>query len=67
AAHGALHVLVNNAGIALAGSTFEMSVEDWRRQLAVNLDGVFLGLKHGVPLMSSSGGGSVVNMSSTAG
>lgn len=67
AAHGALHVLVNNAGIALAGSTFEMSVEDWRRQLAVNLDGVFLGLKHGVPLMSRSGGGSVVNMSSTAG
>lgn len=62
-----LHILVNNAGIALSGSTFEMSYQDWRRQLAVNLDSVFLGMKHGIPLMARSGGGSVVNVSSIAG
>ena len=63
----ALHILVNNAGIAWAGSILEMSLVDWRRQQAINLEGVFLGIKHGVPLMRSSGGGSIVNISSVAG
>jgi len=44
-----LDVLVNNAGIALVSSIVSMSLEDFHRQNAINLDGVFLGLKHGIP------------------
>ncbi len=64
---GRLDILVNNAGIGLAGPVTEMSLADWRRQTAVNLDGTFLGVKHGLPLMRESGGGSIVNVSSIAG
>ena len=68
ARHGRLDILVNNAGIAVSGSVLEMSLADWRRQTAVNLDGVFLGVKHAIPLMRASGdGGSIINMSSVAG
>jgi len=68
ARHGRLDILVNNAGIAIPGSTIEMTLADWRRQTAVNLDGVFLGCKHAIPLMRASGdGGSIINMSSVAG
>jgi NAD(P)-dependent dehydrogenase (short-subunit alcohol dehydrogenase family) len=64
---GGLHILVANAGIGIMGSAIDMSLADWRRQMAVNVDGVFLTVKHGVPLMRRSGGGSVVMMSSVAG
>ena len=66
-AFGGLHILVNNAGIGIGGSILEMTLEDWQRQQAINLDGVFLGLKHGIPAMRDSGGGSIINISSVAG
>ena len=59
---GALNVLVNNAGIAVASSIVEMSLEDFRRQNAVNVDGVFLGTKYAIPLMSESGPSSIINI-----
>ncbi|MBL8554620.1 MAG: glucose 1-dehydrogenase [Phenylobacterium sp.] len=68
ARHGRLDILVNNAGIGIGGPILEMKLSDWRRQTAINLDGVFLGVKHGIPLMRESGdGGSIVNISSVAG
>ena len=68
ARHGRLDILVNNAGIGIGGSVLDMTLADWRRQTAINLDGVFLGVKHAIPLMRVSGaGGSIVNISSVAG
>ena len=62
---GRLDILVNNAGIAIAGQITELSLADWHRQLGINLDGVFLGTKHGLPLMRAGGGGSLINIAST--
>ena len=64
---GGLHILVANAGIGIMGSAIDMSLADWHRQMAVNVDGVFLTVKYGIPAMRRSGGGSVVMMSSVAG
>lgn len=64
---GALHVLVNNAAICIAKPLLEMPYETWKRELAINLDSVFLGTKAALPLMAQSGGGSVINISSVAG
>lgn len=64
-AFGRLDVLVNNAGISTARPATEMTLEEWRRVMAVNLDGVFLGTKHAVRAMRSGGrGGAIVNVSS---
>ena len=62
-----LNVLVNNAGICIAVPLAEMSLESWRRQLAINLDGVFFGTKLAMPLLAKSGNGSIINVSSVAG
>jgi NAD(P)-dependent dehydrogenase (short-subunit alcohol dehydrogenase family) len=51
----------------MAPSIVEMSLADWRRQTAVNLDGVFLSVKYCIPLMRRSGGGSIIMTSSIAG
>ncbi|MEM9620565.1 MAG: glucose 1-dehydrogenase [Pseudomonadota bacterium] len=67
AEYGGLHVLVNNAGIGIGGSILDLSLEDWQRQQAINLDGVFLGIKHSIPAMRDTGSGSIINMSSVAG
>jgi NAD(P)-dependent dehydrogenase (short-subunit alcohol dehydrogenase family) len=64
---GGLHILLNNAGIAIGAPITEMSLEDWRVQTAINIDGVFLGCKYSIPAMTESGGGSIINVSSVAG
>jgi NAD(P)-dependent dehydrogenase (short-subunit alcohol dehydrogenase family) len=64
---GALHILVNNAGICISARLLDMSFDAFKRQNAVNIDGVFLGTKAALPLIEKSGGGSIVNLSSVAG
>jgi len=65
--HERLNVLVNNAGISFAKAIDEMSLEDWRRVVAVNLDGVFLGTKWAIKAMKLGGGGSIINVASVSG
>jgi NAD(P)-dependent dehydrogenase (short-subunit alcohol dehydrogenase family) len=65
---GRLDGAINNAGTTgPSNPTADYSVEDWNRVLALNLTGVFLGLKHEIPPMVAQGGGSIVNTSSGAG
>lgn len=69
---GGLDILVNNAGIFWLKAMAKTSIEDFRRMQAVNVEGVFLGMKHAIPAIAKRadrwpGGGAVVNISSVAG
>jgi NAD(P)-dependent dehydrogenase (short-subunit alcohol dehydrogenase family) len=64
---GKLDILVNNAGISLRMPLEEFPVETWDSIMAVNVKGVFLGMKHAIPPMRKGGGGCIINMSSIAG
>jgi len=63
---GKLDVLVNNAGILIAGDVAHTTLDNWKRVQAVNGDGVFLGCKLAIPLMEKNGGGSIINISSNS-
>lgn len=65
--HGRLDGLVNNAGLIHVGHVEETALEDFRRIMAVNAEGVFLGCKLAWPLLRRSEAASIVNVSSTAG
>lgn len=65
---GGLHIAVNNAGIGgPLAPTGEYPVEGWDKVIAINLSGVFYGMRYQIPAMLSSGGGSIVNMASILG
>jgi 3alpha(or 20beta)-hydroxysteroid dehydrogenase len=64
---GKLHILVNNAGTIARQGIVDTTLEAWNRTLAVNLTGAMLGMKYCAPAIRDSGGGSIINISSTAG
>ena len=67
AAMGGISVLVNNAGISRGGNIEQLSFEDWKLVMSVNVDSVFLGTKHALKYMRQSQPGSIINISSIAG
>ena len=62
-----LDILVNSAGMVLIADVEQITLEDWRKVHAVNLDGTFLGCKHGLIVMKEFGAGSIINLSSVSG
>jgi len=66
AQHGRLDVLVNNAAILQVGDINGETLEGWQRMMKINADSVFLGVQNALPLIEKSGGGSIINMSSSA-
>lgn len=66
---GALHGLVNNAGITGPHNTsiVDYEIEDWKAVIDTDINGVFYGMKYGIPAILKSGGGSIVNLSSSNG
>jgi meso-butanediol dehydrogenase/(S,S)-butanediol dehydrogenase/diacetyl reductase len=66
-AFGRLDVLYNNATLMEVGPIAHLTLEGWNRTLAVNLTGVFLGMKQALPVMRKQGGGAIVNTASISG
>ena len=64
---GRLDVLVNNVGHAAVRSITETTLSEWRATMAINLDSVFLGTRAMLPLLTASGHGAIVNLSSVRG
>lgn len=67
AAMGGISVLVNNAGVSRGGDIEQLSFEDWKLVMGVNVDSVFLGTKHALKYMRQNQPGSIINISSIAG
>lgn len=65
--YGRLDILVNNAGVGAGKNIEQLTLEDWRWVMSVNLDGVFLGTKYAIEAMKPGGGGSIVNIASIEG
>jgi NAD(P)-dependent dehydrogenase (short-subunit alcohol dehydrogenase family) len=63
--HGRVDIMVANAGIATVSPLAEMSLEEWRSLMSVNLDGVFLCIKHAAKPMAEAGSGVIITMGST--
>lgn len=64
--YGRLDILVNNAGYGIAGTVVSTSEADWNALMSVNVNGVYLGCKHAIPVMERQGGGAIVNTASAA-
>lgn len=64
---GRIDALINNAGVLVTNSIETVSLEEYQRVIAVNQTGPFLGMQAVIPVMKRGGGGSIVNVSSTAG
>ncbi|TCP49377.1 NADP-dependent 3-hydroxy acid dehydrogenase YdfG [Tamaricihabitans halophyticus] len=65
-AYGGLDIMVNNAGVDRGAPLTELSEEAWQRTVAVNLGGVFAGIKYAAPAIKARGGGAILNTSSVA-
>ena len=63
---GVPSVMVNNAGVAIGGAIMDFSLADWQKQMAINMDSVFLGTRAAMRAMKLKGG-SIINLSSIAG
>ena len=66
-AYGRLDILINNAAIYKRTPIVDTDLDEWRDIMEINSTGVFLGTKHSIPAMRRGGGGSIINISSTAG
>ncbi len=66
-AYGALDVLVSNAGVMLAKSTTDTSLQEWERVIGINLTGAWLCARAAIPALIRRGGGAIINVASNAG